>query len=830
VDSTQRLRNLLKPESNKVLAIIIGMYGAIRLGFMYCSSILYKSDTRLISGPPVGFWGNLLFILPSACTMVMAIGLYHGQSWWILACLAGMVGTILFSLFLYPLLEILFIPIIAVQVFLRATRNTGKKSAVPIASSKPRFPKRKFFVIKAIILATITAGVVLVLPFQVTTGDPLSKLKYNTVITPGTSFKTRQQVYLNASQNFNDFGSQAVRVFLGLPANELAINKSLSIIRTYQDTMDFTLNGLLRIIYLDQRHFLLNGTHVLSSGTKANVEDALIKCKYWFTEPGNDSAIFWTENHQIMYHTAELLVGQLFPAKIFPNSGMTGLDHVTHATPLILQWLDWKAKFGFDEWYSDVYYNQDITALVNLVDFSSNPDIATRASMILDLIAFEFANNYYNGTLATTQGRTYDDKVRGQSATYPADIEDITEGAWLLANVGGHHPDRCHSTSAVALATSIKYATPPVIEAIAANASQKDECMEHSGIGIDDGSAWNISYDENNLMLWWGMAGPVASPVIDTSFQVMNEYHLNPGLVCGTGIPELLEAGATLRGISLHDYSTMGSAITEGLCLDTANIYTYRTPHYQLSAVQHRRKGQTGLQELYWQASLDQDAVVYTNAPGGLGFRPFTGGWKPRTTFYKNVGVIQYDRASMPLEMELAMYLVDGSINDLYGNRPYTHAYFPQWASDEVRQAGSWTFGKRGSGYIALFSDQPTSWASNYDLQALGKKNVYIVELGSADESGSFDHFVQSISNANVNIVQQSTGYSVAYTSPSQGLVTVSWDGPMVVNGTTANLGPYPRFQNPYCTETFGSHITTIQFNNQSLVLDFNAGTITQTP
>ena len=828
VDDTQKLRNRIHPQGNKVLATIIGIYGAIRLGFMYCSSILYKSDIRLISGPPVEFLGILIFISPSACTILTAIGLWHGRSWWMLACIAGMVGTVLFSLFLYPILEILFIPIIAVQAFLGASRKTGKKSMVPVPSNSARFPQRKIYMIKAITMAAIAAAVILVVPFQVTAGNGKAKLKYNIILTPGSNFTTRQEIYLNASKEFNDFQSQAVRVFFGLPANEKVINQSLYNVRTFQDTMDFILNGLLRMLYLDQRHVVLNGTHVLSSGTIANVNDVLLKCKYWFTEPGNDSAIFWTENHQIMYHTAELLAGQLFPATVFTNSGMNGSEHVAHAKPMILQWLGWKAKFGFNEWYSDVYYNQLISALVNLADFASDKDIANRSAMVLDLIAFEFANNYYNGTFAVTHGRTYDDQVRGQSAAYPADIEDVTEAAWLLANVGGHHPDRCHSTSAVSLATSINYVTPPVIEAIAANASQNEECWARSGIGIEDGNAWSIPYDEDNLMLWWGMAGPVASPVIVLSFQVMTKYNLDPGLVCGTGIPELLKIGARLRGISLHDYSTLGKAITEGICLDRANIYTYRTPHYQLSAVQDRHKGKTGLQELYWQASLDQDAVVYTNAPGGIGFRPFTGGWKPRTTFYKNVGVIQYDRTSMPLEMEMAMFLVDGGINLIYGNRPYTHAYFPQWAFDELRQVGSWTFGRRGSGYVALYSQQPTFWASNYDLESLGKKNVYIVELGSVDESGSFDLFVNSISNANMNVIQQVSGYSVAYTSPSRGLVTVSWDGPMVVNGTSVNLGPYPRFQNPYCTENFGSLTTTIQCNNKSLVLDFNAGTITQ--
>jgi len=42
--------------------------------------------------------------------------------------------------------------------------------------------------------------------------------------------------------------------------------------------------------------------------------------------------------------------------------------------------------------------------------------------------------------------------------------------------------------------------------------------------------------------------------------------------------------------------------------------------------------------------------------------------------------------------------------------RPYSHAFFPRQAFDTVIQRGNWTFGRKGSGYIALYSQHPARW------------------------------------------------------------------------------------------------------------------------
>lgn len=74
-----------------------------------------------------------------------------------------------------------------------------------------------------------------------------------------------------------------------------------------QDTSDFSATALLRLLY----GF---GTSTLIAPTvTAEIQSALIGFKYWLDEPGQDPMVYWSENHQILFASAEYLAGNLFP-------------------------------------------------------------------------------------------------------------------------------------------------------------------------------------------------------------------------------------------------------------------------------------------------------------------------------------------------------------------------------------------------------------------------------------------------------------------------------------------------------------------------------------
>ena len=152
--------------------------------------------------------------------------------------------------------------------------------------------------------------------------------------------------------------------------------------------------------------------------------------------------------------------------------------------------------------------------------------------------------------------------------------------------------------------------------------------------------------------------------------------------------------------------------------------------------------------------------------------------------------------------------------------------------SDEVVQAGGWTFGRKGRGYVALWSWQDTVWQDyppdelarpangpltrSFDLVAPGgASNVWIVECGRRADWRSFEAFRQAIVAARVEVTAQpgefGFAFDVVYESPSQGQLSFGWDAPLFVRGQLVPLGGYPRAESPWLTAERGDYYVFVQ-------------------
>ncbi|MHA1453093.1 MAG: hypothetical protein ACTSRD_09550 [Promethearchaeota archaeon] len=641
-------------------------------------------------------------------------------------------------------------------------------------------------------------------------------LTYNT----GSNFTERKEYIENITltNNPNGFEAQLINAMNGDPIVESIFNIDSILNNIVEDGGDFLLTRLLRLLYLN------NATDVLSSETRSELKTAVLYGKFWTDQPGETTGIYTTENHQIGYHTSELLAGQLFRNETFTRTLMTGDEHVAHAEHMINKWIDWRARFGFSEYHSGTYINVDFKALLNLVDFAENATIRLKAAMLLDLLNFDFANNYFNEVYAVAQGRMYGGDRVAEVVGSMQGRDSVSDSVWIWLGIGGID-DWVGSSEGFILTSD--YTPSPILEKIANDAIDYNEHKDRNGMGVDEGALYGVEYNEEDLMYWWGMSNFLSPEIIETSFNYIDAYGIDQAIIFGPGVMEYTRFASKFRGITISEFSELMSEFTVGITQETANSYTYRTPHYQLSGLQDHQKGKNAVQEFMWQASLSNDAYVFTNAPGGLNWKggPFIGGWMPRSVFHKNIGIIQYDHRHEILGGRVLAGVADSGLNMFTGNRPRNHAYFPKWAFEEVVQKGRWTFGSENGGYVALFSKNPTFWANDYELVSLGKNNVWIVEMGSEDEYASFEDFITQIRNADVKIRTRGMGYTVSYNSPSQGLATVGWEGDFVVDGSIIDLD-YERFENEYVISAdFNSTETIFEFEGERLTLNFSNNT-----
>ena len=202
---------------------------------------------------------------------------------------------------------------------------------------------------------------------------------------------------------------ELARYAAGGTPHEGIFHAAMDFIDARKDCSDFVMHSILRLLYWQNRDWQAENeiSNLVTEGHKSPISKEVYKrakttvlnFKYWPDEPGADSMCYWTENHHILFSAATYLAGQLYPDEIFTNSGQTGREKMAISRRRILRWLDFRFRTGFNEWLSHVYYDEDLTALLSLVDFCDDEEIVRKSTMIIDLLLLDMALNSFKGVL-----------------------------------------------------------------------------------------------------------------------------------------------------------------------------------------------------------------------------------------------------------------------------------------------------------------------------------------------------------------------------------------------------------------------------------------------
>jgi hypothetical protein len=135
---------------------------------------------------------------------------------------------------------------------------------------------------------------------------------------------------------------------------------------------------------------------------------------------------FWSENHVLCFHTAQLVAGGLFPDQVFPNSGKTGLTLRKEAAARLNRWFSAIREDGLCEWNSAAYYPIDLLALLTLHDLE--PDFRSDCAGLLDQIFVMTGLHTSGGTPAGSQGRCYEKELLAGPGTELGSVAAIAFG------------------------------------------------------------------------------------------------------------------------------------------------------------------------------------------------------------------------------------------------------------------------------------------------------------------------------------------------------------------------------------------------------------------
>jgi hypothetical protein len=585
------------------------------------------------------------------------------------------------------------------------------------------------------------------------------------------------------------------------------------------------------------------------------VQTRLLQFKYWYTEPTPPGVVdqrwYWSENHRLIFHTIEYLAGQAWPTQAFQSDGRLGSHHREVARQRLEDWFDEKARYGFSEWHSDVYYEKDLAPLLTLVEWASEPRVAERAAVFLDLLLFDVALHLHRGNFGATHGRSYmKDKSRAEDQPMfgaaklcfqdtdldwpthdgdPTELMPLDEGATLFA-------------------IAARYRPPDILRRVARSDAPMTD-REGMGLPIDPSEALagrparqdGLSYEDPDLVpFWWDRGALTAWQLVPLTLDTMDRY--------GLWDVELLAPLRPMRDITQGDRDvarqlahSLAPVINGGL-LAEVNTITWRTRHVMLSTVQSYRPGCSGFQQHVWQATLDEWAVVFTTHPAN---EP----WQDHATvhdldhYWTGSGTLPRSAQYGPVALHLyAPSFPSPDLEALAGCRycPSTHAFFPIEHFDEVGTDGHWTTARKGQGFVALWSWRPVHWRLHdpsvvftngltepFDLTADGgPENVWVVEVGDADYWGSFDAFRLATTRAEPEVAWRGgeEGFAVAYRSLSGGEVQFSSLGPLLVDGEEIGISGYPRFDNPWAQVERRATVVDIRDELGRLTLDLARG------
>lgn len=584
------------------------------------------------------------------------------------------------------------------------------------------------------------------------------------------------------------------------------------------DTSDFRLPSLIRI--------LMSHEDQLPDVLKSDIKTCLTGFKYWMDQPGDDSMCYWSENHQILFATAEYILGDFYEDDFFTNMNILGSQHRELGKQRVLDWLEQRYLYGFTEWYSSTYYVEDIAPLSILIDFAPDEEVRIKAAMILDLMIYDLATQNYKGTFTSNSGRMYASaKMSGKNGSMKESISVIWPDYNQYINV----------TDFKGMEANFKYIknyqVPEVLINIGYDQTDTNVYMASTGLNISEYKGENLLGQKQNQIMFQLASEAFTNPsVINNTLKFLDENNMFSNEFLSDF--KMINLGV-LKTFNLTPLvSTIADPMFNGTAIQRANTYMYRTPNYAMSTAQAYHPGTYGDQHSLFSLTINNDFNIFNQQPaaalsenGALGSSPnywVGNGFNPHTVQHENIN--------------MSIYILPEKVNpigDMVGMaraiENYTHSFFPKQYMDEVMIDDNYAFARIDNTYVALIGkntlayksfdnteyDQDKDLTDVYDLIQEGRETYWITEVGTTDEYDSFEAFISTIKSNDIIYHKGILIYND---------LELTYKGDFKMSGQTINL-EYLRFDSKYAQTERKADTIQIEFNGQSLYLDFDGMT-----
>lgn len=543
---------------------------------------------------------------------------------------------------------------------------------------------------------------------------------------------------------------------------------------------------------------------------RERIDATLLGFAYGMDEPGTDEMCQWSENHQALFAVEEMLAGQLHPDARFGNLDYTGRERCARGAARLQRWMGERFRFGFSEWCSNTYYEEDVCAMALASEFADDQALAQRARIVLDLLLLDMALHSFKGAFVGTSGRCYEEQKKHPDG---ADVRDVMTHAF---GTGDDDPDLRRLSAVFALAA--RYHTPPVLRAIA---SLETDAVIRESTGLDTGEvarhfADPLDPDTAGAYLWAAEAFTHPDGIRAT-MRAYRRWGMESNRFLAPLAPFARLAELPLVGDrALPGIVRALRPVTQGLALQRANIYAYRTPAFHLSSAQSYHPGGFGDQQHLWQASLPGGLTMFAThpatAPFGEDVRNATpGAWVGNG---RNPDIGQ-ERGQL-----VALYDTRGRPGYLERERQRrTHLWLPTAELDHFVLGPDWLAGQAGDAFVGVRGLRPFELVSADELVQHGDVTGYGVTLTSTLDFASFEDFRAFVASTRLRYERHRLTFSIG-----QGELQVRWRRGLWIDGVH-RPHDFPRYATPWVNAEREPERIVVECAGERLVLDWAAGT-----
>lgn len=631
------------------------------------------------------------------------------------------------------------------------------------------------------------------------------------------------------------------------------------------DVADFRMNALVRL-FLDYRERL-------PLEVQEAIKTVMLSFKYWMDQGGDDSMCYWSENHQILFSTEEYLVGQTFPNDVFTVDGKTGLEHMEMAKVRINAWMEQRFLYGFTEWYSNNYYPEDVGPMSNFIQFAKDPEMVNRMKMIMDIIWFDMATQSfrYDGWDASLLPRTYfifqpsagraysDNRVSDDHGNrmrnfidfivQPAETKDFSD-SWFTSRNGFFNAFK-QMMEAQDEQGNPYYEVPEVIKAIFWDASEEIILRSSQSLNTTELKGEGLlGQDDASIMMQFGMEAFTNPAVIDNTMRYIARH--------GMFTNDFLNDFKLINLWPLRLFGLLGfvsetlQPSTNGVAIERANVYTYKTRDFLVSTAQAHQAGGYADQQAVSSINLSNRVSLFTTQPAKIPRRSGT------PTYWTGNGRMPYSVQEKNVLIEIYNPPTKAGFMEPMVVKNTTHAFFPKQLYDEVIEtylADGFIFGRVGDAFVALQSRHPLAFVpfeisnqegnrddmlvrgsvnrdltESYDLVQIGEGTHYFVTEVSSSKQETFASFVNRVRQNPLTFDEnrQELMYTTRlYNGNQTTTLKATFGKSFYVNDVLQDL-EYPRYQNTYVPNgSIARKPTQIQyqFQGKSVTLHYQNNT-----